>query len=603
MTFIDNTINTILFGKTRKISVISIVLIVVISYGGFFYLQGDTENKIENSLFEQQKERQIQITKAISQHISSDLDSIMIRLKVLGDSVSGQQGDLSSNNTKRIMNDTYFQINKIASADRLFILDKDDNVAAINITSKEKNAFLDSTTKLSNTNWIRETKSKLLPIFSNGLKGEDSKYRIAISYPVVDKYSTRYMGMVGALLPAVDFFQHYGNIYDIKSQYIAVLDSDSVQLVHPLKTLVGTPFFGNYTQEATGHNKILNNVIKTVMAGKPAFAVYDFKNGQRLNTGYPIFLQGKPTYSIFIIIPTSSIYSQINNVITTEKIEMFSLLAGITVAVVVLMLVIIKWSNILDKEVKRRTKELDKSNQLLELANQQLKIHDSMQKEFINIASHEMRTPTQAILGYSEMSEMEPERSKEYLQPILRNARRLQKLTNDILDVTRIESQSLNLNKERVNLDDVISSVLVDYRNQIERERNQKDIKLVYENNDDNKPRDIFVEADRERLTQVISNLISNAIKFTQEGVIKVSVEVKDNRDAVMTIKDNGEGIDSEIMPRLFTKFATKSITGTGLGLFISKSIVDAHGGKIWGENNIDSRGATFSFSLPIRSG
>jgi signal transduction histidine kinase len=226
-----------------------------------------------------------------------------------------------------------------------------------------------------------------------------------------------------------------------------------------------------------------------------------------------------------------------------------------------------------------------------------------MQEEFINIASHEIKTPTQAILGYSEMSEMEPERSKEYLQPILRNARRLQTLTNDILDVTRIESQSLNLNKERVNLDDVISSVLVDYRNQIERERNQKDIKLVYENNDDNKPRDIFVEADRERLTQVISNLISNAIKFTQEGVIKVSVEVKDNRDAVMTIKDNGEGIDSEIMPRLFTKFATKSITGTGLGLFISKSIVDAHGGKIWGENNIDSRGATFSFSLPISSG
>jgi signal transduction histidine kinase len=599
MTFIDNTINTILFGKTRKISVISIVLIVVISYGGFFYLQEDTENKIENSLFEQQKERQIQITKAISQHISSNLDSIMIRLRVLGDSVS-EQGDLSSNNTKRIMNNTYFQINKIASADRLFILDKDDNVAAINITSKEKNAFLDSTTKLSNTNWIRETKSKLLPIFSNGLKGEDGKYRIAISYPVVNKSSTRYMGMVGALLPAVDFFQHYGNIYDIKSQYIAVLDSDSVQLVHPLKTLVGTPFFGNYTQEATGHNEVLNNVIKTVMAGKPAFAVYDFKNGQRLNTGYPIFLQGKPTYSIFIITPTSSIYSQINNVITTEKIEMFSLLAGITVAIVVLMLVIIKWSNILDKEVKRRTKELDKSNQLLELANQQLKIHDSMQKEFINIASHEMRTPTQAILGYSEMSEMEPERSKEYLQPILRNARRLQKLTNDILDVTRIESQSLNLNKERVNLDDVISSVLVDYRNQIERERNQKDIKLVYENNDDNKPRDIFVEVDRERLTQVISNLISNAIKFTQEGVIRVSVEVKDNRDAVMTIKDNGEGIDPEIMPRLFTKFVTKSIMGTGLGLFISKSIVDAHGGKIWGENNKDGRGAIFTFSLPL---
>jgi len=255
------------------------------------------------------------------------------------------------------------------------------------------------------------------------------------------------------------------------------------------------------------------------------------------------------------------------------------------------------------KSIIRVKDNLADTNKQLAEANEQLKIHHKMQEEFINIASHEIKTPTQAILGYSEMSEMEPERSKEYLQPILRNARRLQTLTNDILDVTRIESQSLNLNKERVNLDDVISSVLVDYRNQIERERNQKDIKLVYENNDDNKPRDIFVEADRERLTQVISNLISNAIKFTQEGVIKVSVEAKDNRDAVITVKDNGEGIDSEIMPRLFTKFATKSIMGTGLGLFISKSIVDAHGGKIWGENNIDSRGTTFSFSLPISSG
>jgi two-component system, OmpR family, sensor histidine kinase VicK len=252
------------------------------------------------------------------------------------------------------------------------------------------------------------------------------------------------------------------------------------------------------------------------------------------------------------------------------------------------------------KSIIRVKDNLADTNKQLAEANEQLKIHHKMQEEFINIASHEIKTPTQAILGYSEMSEMEPERSKEYLQPILRNARRLQTLTNDILDVTRIESQSLNLNKERVNLDDVISSLLVDYLNQIERERNQKDIKLVYENNDDNKPRDIFVEADRERLTQVISNLISNAIKFTQEGVIKVSVEVKDNRDAVITIKDNGEGIDSEIMPRLFTKFATKSITGTGLGLFISKSIVDAHGGKIWGENNKDGRGATFTFSLPL---
>ncbi len=228
--------------------------------------------------------------------------------------------------------------------------------------------------------------------------------------------------------------------------------------------------------------------------------------------------------------------------------------------------------------------------------NEDLKIHDKMQQEFINIASHEIRTPTQAILGYSKLIQQHPERREEMIEAIVRNATRLQRLTNDILDVTRIETQSLKLNVERVNLNELISDIIEDQKNEIE--KTNKDIRLVHERQDQN----IEIDADKNRLTQVISNLLSNAIKFTKEGTIRVTEEVKDSM-ALVTVMDTGRGIDPEISPRLFSKFAAKSETGMGLGLFISKSIVEAHGGKIWAQNNTDydgKKGATFTFSIPL---
>jgi signal transduction histidine kinase len=169
----------------------------------------------------------------------------------------------------------------------------------------------------------------------------------------------------------------------------------------------------------------------------------------------------------------------------------------------------------------------------------------------------------------------------------------LQRLSNDILDVTRIESQSLELNKKQFKLNDVILDVMTDMKSQIV---NNKVELSSYKST-----QDIFVEADKERIIQVISNLLNNAVKFTEEGIIFVSTKVKENRkkEVFVTIKDTGQGIHPDILPRLFSKFASKSFQGTGLGLFISKSIVEAHGGKIWAENNSDGKGATFTFSFP----
>jgi signal transduction histidine kinase len=343
-----------------------------------------------------------------------------------------------------------------------------------------------------------------------------------------------------------------------------------------------------------------------LLDGIPGNAVYDFGIGERLNTGYPIFVQGKPTYFVSAVTPTSVIYSQINSVIFTERIEMFSLLAGTTAAIVVLIIFLIKWSSSLNDEVKRRTRELNESNKQLGVANEQLKLHDKMQKEFINVASHEIKTPTQAILGYTELLQKHPEKREQISEALHRNANRLQRLTNDILDVTKIESQTLKLNKDKFSLTYLTSSIVEDFKNDVQKKGNN--FVLLY-----NPDYNLVVEADKGRLTQVISNLIDNALKFTKEGTISINVVKKrrnedgknnSQEEVVVSVEDTGTGIDPEILSRLFTKFATKSETGgTGLGLFISKSIVEAHGGKMWAHNNIDNgrnRGASFYFTLPL---
>ena len=238
---------------------------------------------------------------------------------------------------------------------------------------------------------------------------------------------------------------------------------------------------------------------------------------------------------------------------------------------------------------------------------EQLKAYNIMQRDFINIAAHELRTPIQPILGLSQVvSPKVGEEERGHMRVIIRNAKRLQRLTENILDVTRIDNHSLKLQRERFNLIDLISRIVQDFRNQID----SPNLVLVYQFKERREDENglTFVHADKSRLIQVLSNLLSNAIKFTKEGIISVNVEkqVKQKEkaikqeEAIITVKDMGVGIDPKLLDRLFSKFATKSFAGTGLGLFISKSIVEAHGGRIWAENNSDGRGATFIFTLPL---
>jgi two-component system, OmpR family, sensor histidine kinase VicK len=273
------------------------------------------------------------------------------------------------------------------------------------------------------------------------------------------------------------------------------------------------------------------------------------------------------------------------------------------------------------EELRESLQILANVNQELTLTNEILNNHDRMQKEFINVAAHELRTPTQSIIGYCEMIDAFPENTLKYLDPVKRNAEKLYRLTEDILDVSRIESGTLKLEKSKFDLREIIVNLIEDLTAKMKKEESA--IRSNQENPDKNtniqliypelSAEPLFVYADKNRIQQVLSNLLSNALKFTEDGVITINTEKfldkinnnannEENEFVSIKIKDTGKGIDPEVLPRLFEKFATKSEKGTGLGLYISKNIIDAHGGKIWGHDNnkYGKNGAEFGFTLPL---
>jgi len=220
-----------------------------------------------------------------------------------------------------------------------------------------------------------------------------------------------------------------------------------------------------------------------------------------------------------------------------------------------------------------------------------------------------LRTPVQPILGLADVmySNVKNKDQRELLRIIMRNAKRLKRLTDNMLDVTKIESQSLMLNKEKLNLNAMMSEILKDYVN---KQNKQQMTKIVY---DFKHKEDTIIEADRDRVSQVIYNLLDNALRFTthKQQMIFVSIdknkegkkeEEEEKEEVIVSVKDTGDGISEKILSKLFTKFATSdSTSGTGLGLYICKNIIEAHGGKIWALNNLDGKGALFKFTLPVK--
>jgi signal transduction histidine kinase len=262
-----------------------------------------------------------------------------------------------------------------------------------------------------------------------------------------------------------------------------------------------------------------------------------------------------------------------------------------------------------DSNLEMMVESLNQSNQQLLQTIEKLKAENSKLQLFINIAAHELRTPVMPIVGYAEILQEEIGERKE-IKGIIYNAKRLDQLAGNILEGAKIENQTLQLSKEQFNLKDILTDIIDDYDNLLA-VKGRKDVKLRYE------PKDILLVADKVRVGRVISNLLNNAIKFTAKGKITLNTEdieqnelnnretkleqknEQQSREIQVSIKDTGTGLSPAILPKLFSKFVSTDSGGTGLGLFVSKNIVEAHGGKIQAQNNYDGKGATFSFIIP----
>lgn len=445
-------------------------------------------------------------------------------------------------------------------------------------------------TDLSQRSYFIEAKNRQDTYYSSAIDSNDNITRIYVSHSIVSTETGEFLGaaVAGIRLDTLGTFLQNELSPDTQSSF-GMVDRDGKILYAGSEESIGKDVFGPELQSALPPQlkDSFNEFMRQSLRGQSGIGDFSVGNASATIAYEPIFLEGEQFGTLYVVTAhqfadsVGRLVEQQSNFSTIMTI----IIGGAAVGVAAL---VVAWNTRLERMVAARTGELKKSHDTLAVANEQLKVHDRLQKEFINVAAHELRTPTQAILGYSELLQMDPADSEDMIKAIYRNSVRLQRLTSDILDVTRIDSEALRIDKEKFNLKEVIQGAVQDARNQL---ANGK-VKFIYE------PQDIYVQADRGRMTQVVSNLLDNATKFTKEGTITIATE-KNEGQAIVSVQDTGTGIDLDIMPRLFSKFATKSDRGTGLGLFISKSILEAHDGKIWCANNPGGRGATFAFSLP----
>lgn len=440
------------------------------------------------------------------------------------------------------------------------------------------------------------------PVLKGNVTINDSAYRSNVSNFEGIVFTTIDLSKLG------DFLQK--ELSPEFASNVGLIDKNGVILYSQNRNVVGKNYLTPEFQDLIPPEikDIYNNILTTSLTGGSGLRDISFNDNMTTIAYQPITLDGEFLWSLYISTP-HSLASNVGYLINQQA--NFSTIVIIVVGSMAfgIAFLILSWNKRLEGAVESRTVQLKKtneslteSNSLLASANKQLEIHDNMQKEFINVAAHELRTPIMPILGEAELIENDISEnefasvSKEQISSIIRNAKRLDRLAADILDVTNIEGKSLKLNKSAFDINEILSELVTEYSRQIENDQSKgKRLKIQYD------PIHVRIFADRYRITQVISNIINNAIKFTEQG--SITIEGTMNSDELrIKITDTGKGIDKEIVNRLFDKFVSRSEQGTGLGLFISKNIMKSHGGTITGFNNENGTGATFVFTLPLNN-
>ena len=368
-------VKNLFLGKEKEVGIVLIISIIVASNGLLFSLQNALEVELRMTTFERQRDLQLQSTKEIAQHIESDVTLVLSMLNGLANSLYLQQGELGSERTTGLLEETYAKSN--LTIDRLFVLNNDDIMVA-SLASRSSEFFLGE--DFSFRNWVKETRSSLSPVFS-GYFERIGIYREFITYPIISRETGEYFGMIVTSIPTIPFFSHYGNVERINTQFLVALDKKGTILAADTgNDLVGKDYFGEDVQQFVNHNQILNNLTRDLLSGKSGYGVYDYGEGERLTTQYPVFINGSPEFFIQIVTPTSEIYAKIDEVLSIQQVRILPLVViASTVAIAILVILLKKWNIILAREVKRRTKELEDSYE--EMKKYIAQVQTELQKE------------------------------------------------------------------------------------------------------------------------------------------------------------------------------------------------------------------------------
>jgi signal transduction histidine kinase len=550
----------------------------------------------------------------LSRILVRSMESISNNLQGLSNSISllGIEND----NIQRLFDSAQTSTRDLTNGYYMF----DMNGNLISKTSNKTIAANYNGIKANSSNLFLSPKTSNTTYYSSIIDVNNQFPVLFISYPVIKSNVTlrnnntqsNMSNFEGIVFTTIDLSKLGGFLQkELSPEFasnVGLIDKNGVILYSKNRNVVGKNYLTSEFQELIPPEikNVYNNILASSLTGGSALRDISFNDNMTTIAYQPITLDGEFLWSLYIGTP-HSLASNVGYLINQQK--NFSTIVIIVVGSMAfgIAILILSWNKRLEGAVKSRTTQLNKtneslieSNSLLASANKQLEIHDNMQKEFINVAAHELRTPIMPILGEAELiendiSDNESARiSREQISSIIRNAKRLDRLAADILDVTNIEGKSLKLNKTTFDIDEILSQLVTEYSRQIEKDvAKNKKVKISYE------PLHVMILADNYRITQVISNIINNAIKFTDQGIITI-IGNADSAELTIKISDTGKGIDNEIINRLFDKFVSRSEQGTGLGLFISKNIIEAHGGRIIGFNNENGIGATFVFVLPL---
>jgi signal transduction histidine kinase len=568
---------------------VALITISLVSISLTYASLQSTESRLQLAAIQELRKQISDETGDTAIAVGSSLDAIRKRLETAASSPLLQQDD---DQMRALLDATQVGIQYEGRINYL-----DSNGIVVYTTDHEVIGSMGS--DRSDIVYYKEVKEKRQPIFTGLFKSSDNRNSLAIAVPILDNNGS-FDGVLAAIL-FVDSLtsEASGGATLTETDQLFIIARDGTIIGHENESVVGVNMIDEFS---AADDDIVSRNLQLMTEGKSGVFEYADQDGQRKIAAYsPLVFSGNIQAWSILIASSPSQSDTFASVLSDQRI--FTVVAILLIAIIAAIFVafILTLNKSLHKTVQKQGVQIKSQFQHLQEAYERLSEQDKIKDEFINIAAHELRTPVLPIILSAEGLAEELGTSNSKIDIIVRNAKRINKLTNDILDVSRIKSNTFRLQKDKINIRELVEEVTRDTTFRIA-ESNPKltitcDSKLSKDKED--------ITADRGRINQVLSNLLDNSVNFTDQGTITVTIQHVNKWPGFIEIRvaDTGKGIDPSIRPRLFEKFVTRSekAKGTGLGLYLCKAIVEAHGGKIWGEDNIGG-GAVFAFTLATSS-